>query len=97
LTLKCLLPVGVPAHVELALEAVNPLWGHLVGSMRCSRRDVQEERLVGGDTFDLPQPTDGGVGQVLGEVVVGVGRRGTRSRFSNSNGFQWFMSPALKP
>ena len=74
LPLERLLAVLVPAHVELALELVDPLRGRVVRRVRRAGRDVQEERPVRGDALDLAHPGDGLVGEVGRQVVVRVGR-----------------------
>ena len=76
LPLERLLAVRVPAHVELALELVDPFLRRVVGRVRRAGGDVEEERLVGRDALDLADPGDGLVGDVVGQVVVRVGRGG---------------------
>ena len=92
------LAVGVPARVELALEAARSTpAGTWCGEWRGAGRDVEEERPVRGDALDLAHPGDGVVGDVGGQVVVRVGRGRHQVPVLVEDGFQWFMSPALKP
>ena len=65
-----LLAVGVPAVVELALVLVGPFLGHLVGRMVGAGREVEEERLVGRDLFEVGDELDRLVGEIHGEVVA---------------------------
>ena len=74
------LPLRVPAVVELALVPVGPLLGDVVRGMRGSRREVHEERLVGHQRLLLPHPAHGPVGEILGEVVALLRRRGRLDR-----------------
>ncbi len=69
-----LLAVGVPAVVELALVLVGPFLGHLVGRMVGAGREVEEERFVGRDLFEVGDELDRLVGQIDGEVVTLLGR-----------------------
>ena len=64
-----LLPERIPARIEAAAVAVDPVLGHMVGSVRGARREVGEERPVGHQRLLLAHPRDGLVGHVLGEVV----------------------------
>ena len=88
--------IPVPTTVELALELSMHPFGVWCGAC-VARRHIQEIRLVGRDALGLPHPSDGLVGKVDGEVVARVG--GGRNEIPRSDriGFQWFMSPALKP
>ena len=69
-----LFAVGVPAVVELALVLVGPFLGHLVWRMVGARREVEEERFVGRDLFEVGDEFDGLVGQIDGEVITLLGR-----------------------
>ena len=69
-----LFAVGVPAVVELALVLVGPFLGHLVGRVVGAGREVEEERLVRCDLFEVGDELDGLVGQIDGEVVALFGR-----------------------
>ncbi len=48
----------------------------MVRSVRCPGGEVHEERTVGHQSLLLADPADGVVGEVLGEVVALLGRRG---------------------
>ena len=76
LTLERLLTEPIPAGVEPAPVLLDPLLGHVVGSVRRPGRVVHEERLVGHERLLLAHPTDRLVGHVLGEVVALVRRLG---------------------
>ena len=60
----------VPALVELALVLVGPLLRHVVWRVRRAGREVDEERLVGRETFLLSDPPNRLVGHVLHQVVA---------------------------
>ena len=62
----------VPAHVELALELVDPLLRRLVRRVTSSGHVVDEERLVGRRGLERLHVLDGLIGHVRGEVVVGL-------------------------
>ena len=70
-----LLPVGVPAVVELPGVPVRPLLGHVVGGVRGPEAEVQVEGLVGVDLLGVGDELDRLVDQVLGEVVALLRRR----------------------
>ena len=65
-----LLAVGVPSVVELALVFVGPFLRDLMGRMVGTGGEVEEERLVGRDLFEVGDELDGLVGQIDGEVVT---------------------------
>ena len=65
-----LLPVGVPAVVELARVLVGPFLGHLVRRVVGAGGEVQEERFVGRDLFQIRDELDRLVRQIGGEVVA---------------------------
>ena len=69
------LTLGVPAVVELAGVAVGPLLGDVVRGMGRPVGQIHEERLVGHQRLLLTHPTDGPVGEVLGQVIALLGRR----------------------
>ena len=71
-----LLPVGLPAVVEGALVLVRPLLGYVVRRVRRTGAEVQVERLVGVDLVGVGNELDRLVGEVRGEVVALLGRRG---------------------
>ena len=75
-----LLAERVPACVEAAAVAVDPLLGHVVRRVRRAGREVHEERLVGHQRLLLAHPRDGLVGHVLGEVVPVLRRLGRLDR-----------------
>ena len=62
----------VPAHVELALELVDPFLRRLVRGVRAAGDVVDEERLVRRGCVQILQVPDGVVGHVGGEVIAGV-------------------------
>ena len=69
LALERLLPVDVPAVVELALVLVGPLLGDVVRRVGGAGGVVDEPRLVGVLRAHGVQPLDRLVGDVVGEVV----------------------------
>jgi Sulfatase len=71
-----LLAIGVPAHVELTLELLDPVLGRLMGRMRGTGCDVQEKRFVWSDALDLADPGDRLIGKIGRQMIGGVG--GTR-------------------
>ena len=64
----------VPALIELALVLVGPFLRHVVRRVRRAGREVDEERLVGGETLLLADPANRLVGHVLHQVVALFGR-----------------------
>src|SRR5207244_3190501 len=67
-----LLAHGIPAHVELALELVDPF---LLGVMRrvtSARNVIDEERLIGRSRVELLHARDRLIGHVGDEVVIGL-------------------------
>ncbi len=64
----------VPAGVEAAPVALDPRGRGLVGRVAGPGAEVEEERLVHVDRPQVPDPLDGVVHQVLGEVVALLGR-----------------------
>ena len=62
------------AHVEPALEPVDPLLGRVVRRVAGAGRVVEEERLVGRDGLGVLDELERLVGDVLGEVVALLGR-----------------------
>ena len=58
------------AHVEAALEAVDPLLRRVVRGVAGARRVVEEERLVGRQHLGVLDELERLVGEVLGEVVA---------------------------
>ena len=64
----------VPALGEAALVLVGPLLRHVVGCVDGTRREVDEEGLLGHQRLLLAHPADGAIGHVLGEVVALLGR-----------------------
>ena len=73
-------PQHVPTGVEPAPVALDPLRGDVVGGVGGPRREVGEEGLVRSQGLLLPDPGDGPVGQVLGEVVALLGGPGRLDR-----------------
>src|SRR5262245_45685834 len=77
---KLLLPlerdftIAVPTHVELTFELVDPLAWRLVRRMSRGGSDIEEERAIGVDDLHLLHPGDRLVGDVGGEMIVGVTR-----------------------
>ena len=67
-----LLAQFVPAHVELALELVDPLLRRLVRRMGAAGHVVDEERLVGRGGIELSHVLDRLVRHVGGQVVAGL-------------------------
>ena len=65
-----LLPVGVPAVVELARVLVGPLLRHVVRGVGRPEAQVQVERLVGVDLAAVGDELDRLVDEVLGQVVA---------------------------
>src|SRR5271156_3941931 len=59
-----------PAHIELAVELVDPFLGWLVGRVRAAGHVIEEERLVRRGRVQVVHVLDGVVGQVGGEVVA---------------------------
>ena len=59
---------------ELTLVLVRPFLGHVVRSVRGAGREIHEEGLVGHERLLCPDPVDGVISQVLGEVVALLGR-----------------------
>ncbi len=55
---------------NVTLVLVRPLRPHVVRRVGRSRREVDEERLVGHQRLLLADPVDGVIGHVLGEVVA---------------------------
>jgi hypothetical protein len=73
------LPDHLPSVVEPPPVPVGPGGRHVVRGVHRARREVEEERLVRGGVVLVTKHADGGVGQVLGEVVPvlrGTGRLG---------------------
>ena len=62
------------AHVELALELVDPLLRRVVRRVAGARRVVEEERLLRRDRLRVADELERLVGDVLGEVVALLGR-----------------------
>ena len=69
-----LLPVGVPAFVELARVPVRPFLRHVVRRVRGTEAQVQVERLGRVDLLDVGDELHRLVDQVLAEVVTLLGR-----------------------
>ena len=69
-----LFAVLVPAAVELALVLRDPVLRHVMRGVRGAGGEVGEERLVRGQRLLAPDPLDGLVRHVGGEVVVRVVR-----------------------
>ena len=65
LTLEDLGTQGVPAAVERAGEAIDPLGGRMVRRVHRGRREVAEERTVGRGRVVTLDPADRVVGEVL--------------------------------
>ena len=65
----------VPALVELAFVLVAPLRRDVMRRMRGAEREIDEERLVGGQRLLRLHPGDGVVHQVRRQVIVRVVRR----------------------
>ena len=88
------------AHVELALELVDPLLRRVVRRVARARRVVEEERLLGRDRLRVLDELERLVGDVLGEVVALLGRAaagrpgGCRRR---GPGYHWFVSAPRNP
>ncbi|SPF33793.1 hypothetical protein SBDP1_1160025 [Syntrophobacter sp. SbD1] len=61
-----------PAHVELALELVDPLLRRLVWRVASARNVIDEEWLVGRSGVQSPNMIDRLVCQISGEVVTGL-------------------------
>ena len=62
------------AHVELALELVDPLLRRVVRRMAGTGGEVEEERLVRCDRLGVTDELERLVGEILGEVVALVRR-----------------------
>ena len=69
-----LLPVGVPALVELARVPVRPFLRHVVRRVRGAEAQMQVERLGRVDLLDVGDELHRLVDQVLAEVVALLGR-----------------------
>ena len=69
---KYLLAKGVPAHVELALELVDPFLGRLMRRMGAAGHVIEEERLIRIGGIELSQVGDRVVRHVRGQIVAGV-------------------------
>ena len=69
-----LLPVGVPALVELARVPVRPFLRHVVRRVRGAEAQMQVERLGRVDLLDVGDELHRLVDQVLAEVVPLLGR-----------------------
>ena len=67
-----LLAHDIPAHVELALELVDPLLRRLVRRVASAGNVIDEERLVGRHGVELLHVLDRLVRHVGGEVVAGL-------------------------
>ena len=65
-----LFAVPVPAHVEFAPVALDPLARHMVRCVTGSRAEVEEEGLVGVDISEVGDELDSPVGKVLGQVIA---------------------------
>ena len=63
----------VPSLVELALVLVGPFLRDMVRGVGRARREIDEERLVGGKRLLLANPPDGLVGHVIHQVVPLLG------------------------
>src|SRR4051812_21864816 len=63
----------VPAGVELAFILVGPLFWYMVGCVCCSRCEVHEKRLVGDQSFLLPNPADCLIGHIRHEMITFFG------------------------
>ena len=74
LTGERLLAHRLVAHVELALEALDPFLRGVVRGMARAGRVIEEERLLGGDRLGVTDEFQRLVGEVLGEVVALVRR-----------------------
>src|SRR5262245_29110304 len=74
LSSKGLLAQLVPALVELALVLVGPLLGYMMWRVGSTRREVDEERLVGCQRLLLRDPGHCLVGHIRHEVVALFGR-----------------------
>ena len=82
LPLEGLLAINVPAFIKLAFELIDPFFRGVVWGVGGSGSDVEEEGTVGRDATSLSYPCDGFVGDIGGEVVVGI--LGTRDEISVS-------------
>ena len=70
-----LLAQHVPALVELGFVLVGPFGEDVVRPMGCARCPVHQEGLVWRVGLVFVQPGDGVVGQVGGQVILGIVRR----------------------
>ncbi len=61
---------------NLPLYLSDHSFGHLVRGVGGSGREVHEERFVGRQRLLLPDPGDRVVGEILGQRVTLLGRRG---------------------
>ena len=76
LTLEHLLALGVPALVELALVLIAPVLVHLMRSMSCAGREIQEEGLVRSSLLLAIDVGDGLVGDLIAQVAsIGANMR----------------------
>ena len=89
----------VPAHVELALELVDPLLRRMVRRVGAAGDVVDEERLVRRGRVELLQVVDGVVGHAGDQVVARACRRNGKICvvLRNRYGVHWSVSPPMKP
>ncbi len=64
------LTLAIPTVSELASILVDPLLRDVVGGVGCARGEVGKERLIGGESFLLTNPSDRSIGQILGQVIA---------------------------
>ena len=67
-----LLAQGIPASVESSRELVDPLARHVMRCMHGGRGEVTQHRSVWRAHALALHPLDGLVGEILGQVVVGI-------------------------
>src|SRR5438270_3754786 len=60
----------VPSLVEFAFVFVDPLLAHLMWSVRCTRREIDEEWLIRHKCLLLPDPLDRLIRHVFREVIA---------------------------
>ena len=89
----------VPAVIEGAAVALDPLAGRLVGRVARAEAEIQEERLRGRETAQVADLGDRLIDEVLAEVIAGtVGHRQRERRVvAGGSGRYWSVAPARNP